>query len=247
MGQGAQTPQVGQQEGDRQGPSPPTPGCQEPYAPPPGHTAPEWQSLIWAVLHTGAPSAILARCHLQVGVSLASPGCPSVWRVRSPGSCCERVAVPLPAGSRPVIERCHLAPWSAPHTALQPTGSGAMWQRRQVALRPENVSLSGKVNCGLCQSAQVAPGEDRGLGGLNNRSFPQCSGGWRSKISTVRAGFCRDSPWLSLCVSWPFPGACVFLVSLLPRTPVLLDEGPIFMTSLNLKYLFERLPRWPQW
>ena len=96
-----------------------------------------------------------------------------------------------------------------------------------MALRPENVSLSGKVNCGLCQSAQVAPGEDRGLGGLNNRSFPQCSGGWRSKISTVRAGFCRDSPWLSLCVSWPFPGACVFLVSLLPRTPVLSHMSPI--------------------
>lgn len=98
-----------------------------------------------------------------------------------------------------------------------------MGQRRQVALRPESVSLSGRMSCCLCQSAQVAPGEDQGLGGLNNRSFPQCSGGWRSKIHTIRAGFWRDSPCLSLCVSRPFLGARVFLVSLLPRTPVLLD------------------------
>lgn len=94
-----------------------------------------------------------------------------------------------------------------------------MGQRRQVALRPESVSLSGRMSCCLYQSAQVAPGEDQGLGGLNNRSFPQCSGGWRSKIHTVRAGFWRDSPWLSR----PFFGARVFLVCLLPRTPVLLD------------------------
>lgn len=187
--------------------------------------------MIWAVLQTGAPSSILVRCHLQVGVSLASPGCPSVWRVGSPGSCCERVAVPRSLGTAPPSrleaglwsERCHLAPWSAPHTARQPTGSGAMGQRRQVALRPESVSLSGRMSCCLCQSAQVAPGEDQGLGGLNNRSFPQCSGGWRSKIHTIRAGFWRDSPCLSLCVSRPFLGARVFLVSLLPRTPVLLD------------------------
>lgn len=84
--------------------------------------------LIWAVLHPGALSAILARYHLQVGISLASPGCPSVW------SCCERVGVPRGLGTAPPFllgvglwpERRHLAPWSAPHTAHQPTGSGAM-------------------------------------------------------------------------------------------------------------------------